>query len=58
VEKIDDVGVTVRSMVKTPPFKQADVIREWRLRVKDEFDREGVEFAQRWERPPVAELRS
>lgn len=57
VERIDDVGVTVRSMVKTPPFKQAEVIREWRRRVKDEFDRAGIEFAQKWERPPVAELK-
>jgi small-conductance mechanosensitive channel len=57
VEKLDDFGVTIRSMVKTPPFKQADVIREWRRRVKDEFDRTGIEFSQRWERPPMAELK-
>src|SRR5262249_30564497 len=31
VEKIDDSGVTVRSIVKTPPFQNADVLREWRL---------------------------
>jgi len=31
--------------VKTPPFKQADVLREWRRRVKDEFDKDGIEFA-------------
>jgi small conductance mechanosensitive channel len=57
IEKIDDLGVTIRSMVKTPPFKQADVIREWRRRVKDEFDRTGIEFAQKWERYSVAEVK-
>src|SRR5215475_14005870 len=36
VEKIDDAGVTVRSIVKTPPFKNADVLREWRLRPIEE----------------------
>jgi small conductance mechanosensitive channel len=47
VEKIDDLGITIRCIVKTPPFKQADVVREWRLRVKEEFDRAGIGFAQR-----------
>src|SRR5262245_54983297 len=47
VEKLDDTGVTIRSIVKTPPFKQADVLREWRRRVKEEFDRSGIQFAQK-----------
>jgi small conductance mechanosensitive channel len=47
VEKLDDTGVTVRSIVKTPPFKQADVLREWRRGVKEEFDRSGIQFAQK-----------
>jgi small-conductance mechanosensitive channel len=47
VEKLDDNGVTIRCIVKTPPFKQADVMREWRRRVKDEFDRTGIEFTQK-----------
>jgi small-conductance mechanosensitive channel len=47
VEKIDDIGVTIRSIVKTPPFKNADVLREWRMRVIQEFDRTGMRFAQR-----------
>jgi len=51
VEKIDDLGITIRCIVKTPPFKQADVVREWRLRVKEEFDRAGIGFARR---PSVA----
>ena len=44
IEKLDDSGVTIRCIVKTPPFKQADVLREWRRRLKDEFDRAGIDF--------------
>jgi small conductance mechanosensitive channel len=47
VEKLDDNGITIRSIVKTPPFKQADVLREWRRRVIEEFDRSGIQFAQK-----------
>ena len=47
VEKLDDSGVTIRLIVKTPPFKQADVNREWRRRIKEEFDRAGIELSQR-----------
>ena len=50
IEKLDDSGVTIRSIVKTPPFKNADVLRDWRKRVKQEFEREGVDFTQK----PVA----
>jgi small conductance mechanosensitive channel len=52
VEKLDDTGVTLRSVVKTPPFKQADVLREWRKRVKLEFDRSRIQFAQKVPPPP------
>jgi small-conductance mechanosensitive channel len=44
IEKLDESGVTLRCIVKTPAFKQADVLREWRRRVKDEFDRAGIEL--------------
>jgi small-conductance mechanosensitive channel len=54
VEKLDDSGVTIRCIVKTPPFKQADVLREWRRRVKDEFDRAGIGLAQRLPALPAA----
>jgi small-conductance mechanosensitive channel len=54
VEKIDDSGVTVRSIVKTPPFKNADVLREWRLRAIEEFDRAGIRFAQRVPATPIS----
>ena len=47
VERLDDSGVMIRCIVKTPPFKQADVLREWRRRVKDEFDRSGIELTQK-----------
>jgi moderate conductance mechanosensitive channel len=47
VEKLDDSGVTIRSVVKTPPFKNSDVAREWRRLVKEEFDRAGIQLAQR-----------
>src|SRR5438128_12410857 len=54
VEKLDEAGVTIRSVVKTPPFKQADVLREWRRRVKDEFDKAGIEFSQKNQpAPPI-----
>src|SRR5215510_7585984 len=54
VEKIDDSGVTIRSIVKTPPFKNADVLREWRLRAKEELDRAGIHFAQKLPVVPIA----
>jgi len=47
IEKLDDSGVTIRCVVKTPPFKTADVLREWRRRVKDEFDRCEIRFSQK-----------
>ena len=46
VEKLDAAGVMIRSIVKTPPFKKDDVIREWRRRVKDEFDKAGIDLAK------------
>jgi moderate conductance mechanosensitive channel len=44
VEKLEPAGITIRCIAKTPPFKQVDVLREWRRRVKEEFDRNGIEF--------------
>ena len=46
VEKLDASGVMVRSIVKTPPFKKDDVIREWRRLIKEEFDRAGISLAR------------
>lgn len=47
VEKLDDAGVTIRLAVKTPAFKQFDLMREWRRQIKDEFAAAGIELAQR-----------
>ena len=44
LEKMTDDGVTIRVVVKTPPLKQWEVAREWRKRIKEEFDRERVEL--------------
>src|SRR5215470_13266108 len=45
IEKLDTLGVTIRSIVKTPPFKKDDVVREWRRLIIEEFDRAGIELA-------------
>jgi small conductance mechanosensitive channel len=47
VEKLAADGVTIRMVARTPPMKQWDVVREWRRRIKDEFDKAGVEVPQR-----------
>jgi small conductance mechanosensitive channel len=47
IEKLSADGVAIRSVAKTPPMKQWEVVREWRRRVKEEFDRQGIEFPQR-----------
>lgn len=47
VEKLGDTGVTIRSIVKTPPFKKDDVLRDWRRLIKEEFDRSGIDLAQK-----------
>jgi moderate conductance mechanosensitive channel len=46
VEKLAVEGLTVRLIVKTPPLKQWDVMREWRRRIKEAFDREGIDLRQ------------
>lgn len=47
VERLAPEGLTVRLVVKTPPLKQWDVMREWRRRIKEAFDREGIDLRQR-----------
>jgi small-conductance mechanosensitive channel len=44
VETLGDWTVTVRTMVKTKPGKQWDVARELRRRIKESFEREGIEM--------------
>lgn len=44
VERLGESGITVRLLIKTLPLKQWDVAREARLRIKEAFDREGIEI--------------
>jgi small-conductance mechanosensitive channel len=44
VERFDDSAVTIRVMFKTLPLKQWDVAREYRRRIKNRFDAEGIEI--------------
>lgn len=44
VESLGDSAVVIRVMAKTLPLKQWDVARELRRRIKNRFDREGIEI--------------
>ncbi len=44
VNSLDDSAVTIKMIIKTAPLKQWDVAREFRRRVKNEFDRLGIEI--------------
>jgi small-conductance mechanosensitive channel len=44
VESLGDSGVVIRISAKTLPLKQWDVARELRRRIKNRFDREGIEI--------------
>jgi moderate conductance mechanosensitive channel len=44
VERFDDSAVTIRVMFKTLPLKQWDVSRQYRRRIKNRFDAEGIEI--------------
>jgi small conductance mechanosensitive channel len=49
VEKLDDSGIIIRTLVRTVPGSQWDAAREFRRRIKNRLDREGIEipFPQR-----------
>lgn len=47
IERLSDEGVTVRLAVKTPAGKQGDVLHEWRRRIKDTLQQEGIEIPRR-----------
>ncbi|MDJ0553936.1 MAG: mechanosensitive ion channel family protein [Microcoleaceae cyanobacterium MO_207.B10] len=42
VEEVFHSGILIRVWIKTPPLQQWTVGREFRLRVKEAFDREGI----------------
>lgn len=44
VERLDESAVVIRGRLKTRPMMQWDVGREYLLRVKKAFDREGIEI--------------
>jgi small-conductance mechanosensitive channel len=44
VDSLDDSAVTIRMLFKTVPLKQWDVSREFKRRVKNEFDKLGIEI--------------
>jgi small conductance mechanosensitive channel len=44
VERFDESAVTIRVMFKTLPLKQWDVARQYRRRIKNRFDAEGIEI--------------
>ncbi|MBW3554996.1 MAG: mechanosensitive ion channel family protein [Gemmatimonadetes bacterium] len=44
VERFDDSAVTIRIMFKTLPLKQWEVARQYRRRIKNRFDAEGIEI--------------
>jgi len=46
IERLAGDGITIRCIVKTLPMKQWDVMREWRRRIKEAFDREGILLQQ------------
>jgi len=53
IERWSEDGITIRAMVKTPPLQQAELLREWRWRIKAAFDREGIEMPQKGIQPKV-----
>ena len=44
IEQLAQDGVMIRCVTKTPPMKQWEVMREWRRRIKEEFERQGIEI--------------
>jgi small-conductance mechanosensitive channel len=44
VEKLTGIGTKVRVGVKTQPSKQAAVEYEWRRRIKEAFEKEGIQL--------------
>jgi small conductance mechanosensitive channel len=47
IERLDADGVIIRMVARTPPMMRWEVIREWRRRIKEAFDKEGIDVPQR-----------
>jgi small-conductance mechanosensitive channel len=46
IEKLTGNGITIRLAARTYPEKQGEVVFEWRRRIKETFDREGIQLAE------------
>jgi len=46
IQRITGAGVTIRLAAKTLPDGQAAVTHEWRRRIKETFDKEGIRLAE------------
>ena len=46
IQRITGTGVTIQLAARTHPSKQGDVANQWRRRIKDTFDREGIRLAE------------
>lgn len=46
IERMTGTGVTIRLAARTHPGKHGDVTHEWRRRIKETFDREGISLAE------------
>ena len=44
VEKLTGMGTKIRVAVRTLPLRQGDVEHEWRRRIKEAFDKEGIQL--------------
>ena len=45
IERMTGSGILIRSSVKTLPLKHGDIAHDWRRRIKEAFDKEGIEMA-------------
>jgi small conductance mechanosensitive channel len=52
IEKLTGNGITIRLAARTYPETQGEVTLEWRLRIKETFDREGIRLAESFRMGP------
>jgi small conductance mechanosensitive channel len=46
IEKLTGNGITIRLAARAYPARQGEVTLEWRRRIKETFDREGIQLAE------------